>query len=114
MPAEVLSTDEIKTLEMLSYFFYVMGLDRKAQKTAQAIMSVDPDNSWARGMMAALAFRNERYDLTLSMTSGYTPAGAKSAADREMCKLRARALFKTGQTDKARAMMSELLGDISR
>ncbi len=48
MAENLLSKDEIKTMEMLGFFFYTMGLEDRALRTAKALIAIDHENIWAR------------------------------------------------------------------
>ncbi len=109
MAEKILSKDEIKTMEMLGFFFYTMGLEDRALRTAKALIAIDPDNIWARQALVAIAYKQERYQDVLDLTLSLDFDVLNSDAKLQLAKLKARALFKLGKSKDAQKLMSELI-----
>ncbi len=109
MSTSVLSKDEIKAMEMLGYFFYSMGLEDRALRTAKALIAVSPDNLWARQTLVAIAYKQERYQDVLDLSLALDLEDLKENTKMQIAKLRARAMFKLGQAQDAQTLMSKLV-----
>lgn len=106
--ANPLTDEEIKVMEMMGFFFYSMGLNERAQRTAKAILAIDPNNNWALRTLTALKFKDGNYQEVLDLTFALSLENCQSNEDKEMLKLKARALYKLGKVLEAQTLMQNI------
>lgn len=50
-PISILDKDESKALEVLAFFYYQIGKFDSSKRTLLALLSVDPANVYAKGLL---------------------------------------------------------------
>ncbi|MCR5537583.1 MAG: hypothetical protein K6F05_09320 [Succinivibrio sp.] len=103
-----LSSDEIKVLEMMGFFFISMGMLDKAVKIVNGLSVLDPKNEWAGLARAYISFAFEDYDTTIILTDKLLRQDNVSHKD-EILKLKARSLYKLKREDEAMQIMQAFI-----
>lgn len=69
----LLTDDNIKSLEVLSFFFYQIGQYDSAKRGVKAILALDEHNSFALNMQVLCADALEQFDAVVQFTANLLP-----------------------------------------
>ena len=110
---EPINEDERKTLSVLAFLFFRMGLEERAKRVYEAIAELSVPNSsdwrYAKAGLAAVALeagdgRTALTELKAAMGSG--PLSSKEAAH---CLMKSQALWQQGRKEEAQIARDEFL-----
>ncbi len=113
MANKTLDKKEIRALEMIGYLFLNLGVVRKAQLTINAILVVDPNNSWAFYARPILYFLKEDYETAIYYADMVLERKNTEYDLLEIKKLKARSLFMLNRQEESSKLISEIKAEIS-
>ena len=107
MQKKTLTKKEIRALEMIGFLFLNLGVVRKAESTINAILVVDPNNSWAFYARPILYFLKEDYETAIYFADIVLQMKNFEYDLLEIKKLKARALFMLNRQEESSKLIKE-------
>ena len=111
MSEQVLSLRDFETLKTLADFYYRVNLFVSSMRTLRVMLTFEPGDLWARGMLARCHDMMHSYREVIALTDDLQMFEADEAILRAMKLLRARALLKEGRGEESRIIILELTRD---
>ena len=112
MPKKTLTKKEIRALEMIGFLFLNLGVVRKAESTINAILVVDPNNSWAYYARPILYFLKEDYETAIYYADIVLQMKKFDYDLLEIKKLKARSLFMLNRQKESSKLIEEIKKEI--
>ncbi len=112
MQKKTLTKTEIRALEMIGFLFLNLGVVRKAESTINAILVVDPNNSWAFYARPILYFLKEDYETAIYFADIVLQMKNFEYDLLEIKKLKARALFMLNRQEESSKLIKEIKQEI--
>ncbi|MBQ3678984.1 MAG: hypothetical protein II929_05685 [Succinivibrio sp.] len=112
MPQKTLNRKEIRALEMIGFLFLNMGIVKKAESTINAILVVDPNNSWAYYARPILYFLKEEYETAIYYADIVLQFKKFEYDLLEIKKLKARSLFMLNRQQESSKLIEEIKQEI--
>lgn len=112
MAPKTLNKKEIRALEMIGFLFLNMGIVNKAESTINAILVVDPNNSWAFYARPILYFLKEDYETAIYFADIVLQSKIKDYDLLEIKKLKARSLFMLNRQAESSKLIEEIKKEI--
>lgn len=112
MQKKTLTKKEIRALEMIGFLFLNLGVVRKAESTINAILVVDPNNSWAFYSRPILYFLKEDYETAIYFADIVLQMKNFEYDLLEIKKLKARALFMLNRQEESSKLIKEIKQEI--
>ncbi len=112
MIKKTLTKKEIRALEMIGFLFLNLGIVRKAESTINAILVVDPNNSWAFYARPILYFLKEDYETAIYFADIVLQIKNFQYDLLEIKKLKARALFMLNRQTESSKLIEEIKQEI--
>ena len=112
MQRKTLTKKEIRALEMIGFLFLNLGVVRKAESTINAILVVDPNNSWAFYARPILYFLKEDYETAIYFADIVLQMKNFEYDLLEIKKLKARALFMLNRQEESSKLIKEIKQEI--
>ncbi|WP_295352988.1 hypothetical protein [Succinivibrio sp.] len=112
MQKKTLTKKEIRALEMIGFLFLNLGVVRKAESTINAILVVDPNNSWAFYARPILYFLKEDYETAIYFADIVLQMKNFEYDLLEIKKLKARALFMLNRQEESSKLIKEIKQEI--
>ncbi|HAR80608.1 MAG TPA: hypothetical protein DCR21_07215 [Succinivibrionaceae bacterium] len=112
MPKKALNKKEIRALEMIGFLFLNMGIVKKAECTINAILVVDPNNTWAFYARPILYFLKEDYSTAISYADIVLEMKNIEYDLLEIKKLKARSLFMLNRQEESSRLIEEIKKEI--
>ena len=112
MAKKTLTKKEIRALEMIGFLFLNLGIVRKAESTINAILVVDPNNSWAFYARPILYFLKEDYETAIYFADIVLQMKNFEYDLLEIKKLKARALFMLNRQEESSKLIKEIKQEI--
>lgn len=103
----ILGDEHIKSLEVLSFFFYQIGQYDSALRGCKGLLALQPDNQFAQNLQVLCADALEDYNEVVKLTS-HLPEKS-SPMFKPLVLLKARALQKLSQSSEAQTCLKQLL-----
>ena len=111
MSERVLSLRDFETLKTLADFYYRVNLYESSMRTLRVMLTFEPGDVWARGMLVRCHDMMRSYREVISLTDDLRMFEADPSILRAMKLLRARALLKEGRGDESRVIILDLTSD---
>ncbi|MBQ3683916.1 MAG: hypothetical protein II922_12725 [Succinimonas sp.] len=111
MKESVLSLRDIEALKTLADFYYRVNLFESSMRTLKVMLTFNPGDVWARGMLARCHDRMRSYSEVIALTDDMSFFKSDESIMRAMMLLRARALLKEGRGEESRVLILELTAD---
>ncbi|SFJ72184.1 hypothetical protein [Succinivibrio dextrinosolvens] len=112
MIKKTLTKKEIRALEMIGFLFLNLGIVRKAESTINAILVVDPNNSWAFYARPILYFLKEDYETAIYFADIVLQIKNFQYDLLEIKKLKARSLFMLNRQTESSKLIEEIKQEI--
>ena len=112
MQKKTLTKKEIRALEMIGFLFLNLGVVRKAESTINAILVVDPNNSWAFYARPILYFLKEDYETAIYFADIVLQMKNFEYDLLEIKKLKARSLFMLNRQKESSKLIKEIKQEI--
>lgn len=112
MQKKTLTKKEIRALEMIGFLFLNLGVVRKAESTINAILVVDPNNSWAFYARPILYFLKEDYETAIYFADIVLQMKNFEYDLLEIKKLKARSLFMLNRQEESSKLIKEIKQEI--
>lgn len=112
MAKKTLTKKEIRALEMIGFLFLNLGIVRKAESTINAILVVDPNNSWAFYARPILYFLKEDYETAIYYADIVLQLKNFDYDLLEIKKLKARSLFMLNRQKESSKLIEEIKKEI--
>ena len=112
MQKKTLTKKEIRALEMIGFLFLNLGVVRKAESTINAILVVDPNNSWAFYARHILYFLKEDYETAIYFADIVLQMKNFEYDLLEIKKLKARSLFMLNRQKESSMLIEEIKQEI--
>ena len=112
MQKKTLTKKEIRALEMIGFLFLNLGVVRKAESTINAILVVDPNNSWAIYARPILYFIKEDYETAIYFADIVLQMKNFEYDLLEIKKLKARSLFMLNRQKESSMLIEEIKQEI--
>ncbi len=112
MVKKTLTKKEIRALEMIGFLFLNLGIVRKAESTINAILVVDPNNSWAFYARPILYFLKEDYETAIYFADIVLQIKNFQYDLLEIKKLKARSLFMLNRQTESSKLIEEIKQEI--
>lgn len=112
MQKKTLTKKEIRALEMIGFLFLNLGIVRKAESTINAILVVDPNNSWAFYARPILYFLKEDYETAIYFADIVLQIKNFQYDLLEIKKLKARSLFMLNRQTESSKLIEEIKQEI--
>lgn len=112
MQKKTLTKKEIRALEMIGFLFLNLGVVRKAESTINAILVVDPNNSWAFYARPILYFLKEDYETAIYFADIVLHMKNFEYDLLEIKKLKARSLFMLNRQKESSMLIEEIKQEI--
>ncbi len=112
MAKKTLTKKEIRALEMIGFLFLNLGIVRKAESTINAILVVDPNNSWAFYARPILYFLKEDYETAIYYADIVLQMKNIDYDLLEIKKLKARSLFMLNRQKESSKLIEEIKKEI--
>lgn len=104
-----LSVTDLDTLKTMADFYLRVNLSESAYRTVKVILSFYPNDIWANGMLARCYDHMKKYSEVLDLTENISFYDSMPKIKNAMMMLRARALMKTGQTQKSKDLVQKII-----
>lgn len=112
MQKKTLTKKEIRALEMIGFLFLNLGVVRKAESTINAILVVDPNNSWAFYARPILYFLKKDYETAIYFADIVLQMKNFEYDLLEIKKLKARSLFMLNRQKESSMLIEEIKQEI--
>lgn len=103
--ATILNKDEIKSLEVLAYFYFRINKFDSAKRALLAILAIEPLNLYAKELLILCNDALEDFDSVLKLTEDLSVFAKDQNKHRALTILKARALQKKGLEQESHALL---------